>query len=84
MIKREEREEIRERVIERLKTDKGKAIYNKRSYKIESIFGHFKFNLKYLMFHLRGKEKVNGEFKLICTVNNIFKIYKRKLELAIV
>ena len=82
-IRREEREEIRERVIERLKTDKGKEIYNKRLYKIESIFGHFKFNLKYLMFHLRGKEKVNGEFKLMCTVNNILKIYRRKLELAI-
>lgn len=82
-IRRELREEIKQRVIERLQTDKGKEIYNKRLYKIESIFGHFKFNLKYLMFHLRGKEKVNEEFKLMCTVNNIFKIYKRRLELEI-
>ena len=82
-IRREVREEIKQRVLERLITEKGKETYKKRSYKIEPVFGHFKFNLKYLMFHLRGKEKVNGEYKLICTVNNIIRIYKRKLELAI-
>lgn len=76
IIKREEREEIRERAITRLKTAEGQVKYNKRGYKIEPKFGHIKFNLKYFMFHLRGKEKVNGEFKLICTVSNIWKIYQ--------
>jgi hypothetical protein len=68
-------------VLERLKTEKGKEIYNKRSYKIEPLFGHLKFNLKYQMFHLRGKENVNGEFNLMCTSKNIYSIYKYKLEM---
>lgn len=76
MIKREEREELREKVIARLKTKEGQEKYNKRNYKIEPIFGHLKHNLKYRMFHLRGLEKVNGEFKLMCIAHNLTKIHK--------
>jgi len=80
-IRIEVREEIKQKVLDRLKTVKGKKIYNKRSYKIEPVFGHLKFNLKYQMFHLRGKEKVNGEFSLMCMAKNIFSIHKHKIEL---
>jgi transposase len=79
-IRIEIREEIKQRVLERLKTEKGKETYNKRSYKIEPLFGHLKFNLKYQMFLLRGEENVNGEFTLMCTTKNIYSIYKQKLQ----
>ncbi len=81
IIKREDREGIRERVIQRLSTPEGRAKYKRRKVMSEPPFGHLKFNLKYRMFHLRGLKKVNGEFLLMCTINNIFKIYKRKNEL---
>lgn len=80
-IHREQREEIRDEVRERLETDEGKKIYKMRLHKIEPIFGHIKYNLKYLMFHLRGLKKVNGEFKIMCIVFNILKIYQYKMRL---
>jgi transposase len=81
MIKKEEREEIRERAIERLKSEEGKAKYTKRGYTIEPIFGNLKHNLKYTRFHLRGLEKVDGEFKLMCLASNIQKLYKFRIKL---
>jgi hypothetical protein len=80
-IHREQREEIRDEVRERLKTEVGKKIYKMRLYKIEPIFGHIKYNLKYLMFQMRGLKKVNGEFKLMCIVWNILKMYQHKMRL---
>ena len=71
----ETREELRAKMRERLNTDEGKAEYKKRQYIIEPIFGHFKFNLKYTMFQLRGKKKVDGEYKLMCLSHNIKKIF---------
>jgi len=69
---------MRDKVRERLKTDEGKQKYKKRMYTIEPIFGHMKYNLRYMMFHLRGLEKVSREFKMMCLVFNILKIYQHK------
>jgi len=77
-IKRELREEIRERVIERLKTPEGQVKYKQRSCTVEAPFGHLKFNQGYRMFHLRGLQKTDGEFKLMCLTSNIQKIHKYK------
>jgi transposase len=76
IVKREDREEVRERAIERLKSDEGKAKYTKRAYTIEPVFGNLKHNLNYTRFHLRGLCKVNGEFALMCLASNIQKINK--------
>ena len=80
-IKREEREDIRERAIDRLNTEEGKAKYTKRGYTIEPVFGNLKHNLGYRRFHLRGLEKVNGEFKLMCLASNIKKLHKFRIKL---
>jgi hypothetical protein len=45
---------------------------------IESRFGHMKFNLKYDRLMLRGLNKVNAEYKLICAAMNVLKIFKQQ------
>src|SRR3954470_22632174 len=77
-IYREYREPLREQARQRLDSPDGKKIYNQRMYTIEPIWGNIKFNHKFQMFSLKGKHKVTGEFSLICTANNILKIYQQK------
>ena len=81
-IKREVREDIKDRALEKLKTPEGQKKYRERAWMVESKFGHFKHNLGYTMFNLRSLKKVAGEFDLICLANNIFKIYQEKLNLT--
>jgi transposase len=61
---------------EKLMSEEGRLKYFMRQYIIEPIFGHFKHNLGYKAFLLRGLEKVNGEFKLMCIGWNIKKMLK--------
>ncbi len=62
---------MRDKVRERLKTDEGKQKYKKRMYTIKPTFGHMKYNLRYMMFHLRGLEKVSREFKNVLKSLNL-------------
>ena len=61
---------------EKLTGEEGRLKYLMRQYIIEPIFGHFKHNLGYRTFLLRGLGKVNGEFKLMCIGWNIKKMLK--------
>jgi len=63
-------------------TEEGKAKYFKRQYTIEPIFGHIKFNIGYRSFLLRGKEKVNDEFKLMSIGWNLKKLLQMKAKAA--
>lgn len=74
MIYRRVGEEVVEKNREKMmKEEKWKA-YKKRMHTVEPPFGNIKFNLGYLQFLLRGKEKVGGEFNLMCIGHNIKKI----------
>ena len=55
--------------------DASKAIYKKRKVIVEPVFGHIK-NSGFRGFSVRGKDKVAGEFSLICAVHNIKKMVK--------
>jgi len=52
-----------------------KAIYKKRKVIVEPVFGQIK-NTGFRGFSVRGKEKVAGEFSLVCATHNIKKITK--------
>src|SRR3989338_1064446 len=58
------REPLLKRMREKLLSTEGALKYFRRQYTIEPIFGHLKYNLGYRNFLLRGREKVNAEFKL--------------------
>ena len=74
VISREVREPLREEMKERLKSEEGKKMYLRRMHPVEAIFGHLKHNLGYTQFLLRGIEKVNAEFTLMCLAQNLRKL----------
>lgn len=61
--------------LKKLLTKKGEKEYKKRMYTAEPPFGNIKHNLGYRYFLLRGLEKVQGEFNLMCIGHDINKIY---------
>lgn len=61
--------------LRKLLTKKGEKEYKKRMHTAEPPFGNIKHNLGYRYFLLRGLEKVQGEFNLMCIGHNINKIY---------
>lgn len=68
------RDPLLQKMREKLLSVEGKLEYLKRQYTIEPIFGHFKGNLGYRSFLLRGLEKVNAEYQLMCIGWNLKKM----------
>lgn len=61
--------------LKKLLTKKGAKEYQKRMYTVEPVVGNIKHNLGYRYFSLRGLEKAQGEFNLMCIAHNIKKIH---------
>ena len=59
----------------KMETKEAKAVYVHRKVIAEPPFGHIK-NSGFRGFSLRGKEKVDAEFSLVCTAYNIKKFAK--------
>lgn len=59
---------------ENLTSDVGQQLRAKRSVEVETVFGHIKHNMGFRRFHLRGYEKVNTEWGLICIAHNMQKL----------
>lgn len=70
------REPLLQVMRKKLLSQEGKLKYLMRQYLIEPVFGHLKYNIGYTHFLLRGLEKVNGEFKLMCIGWNLKKMLK--------
>lgn len=66
--------EYRRQARENLTSETGKALRKKRSVEVETVFGHIKHNMHFRRFHLRGLEKVNTEWGLICIAHNMRKL----------
>ena len=60
----------------KLTTKKGHAHYARRKVIVEPIFGQIKEAMGFLRFSLRGKEKVDGEWHLVCAVHNLGKLFR--------
>jgi len=67
------REPLLQEMRNKLTSKEGESKYFKRQYTIEPVFGHLKYNLGYRSFLLRGLEKVNAEFQLMCIGWNLKK-----------
>jgi len=59
---------------ENLTTEAGRALRKQRSVEVETVFGHVKHNMKFRRFHLRGLEKANTEWGLVCIAHNMRKL----------
>ena len=65
-----------QRMARKLRTVKGRATYAKRKGIIEPIFGQLKQVLGFRQFSLRGLVAMRGEWRLMCTVHNLLKLWR--------
>jgi transposase len=68
---------VLDRMRRKLLTKKGRAIYAKRKEIVEPVFGQTKRCRGFRQFSLRGLTKVKGEWSLICTTNNLLKLWRK-------
>src|SRR5271170_5520767 len=64
-----------ERMKRKLQTQVGKAVYAARKCVVEPVFGQIKQARGFRQFLLRGKEKVKGEWALLCLTHNILRLH---------
>ena len=63
-----------QRMIERFDTPRGRHTYSRRMGTVEPVFGNIRSTLGLDWFTLRGRRKVDTQWKLFCLVHNIGKI----------
>jgi transposase len=67
---------LTDRMSRKLHTKAGAAVYAARKGIVEPVFGQIKQARGFRQFLLRGFEKVQGEWSLICATHNILKLYR--------
>jgi len=60
----------------KLRTAAGRAVYKMRKAIVEPVFGQVKEQRGFRRFSLRGKENVSREWKLVCAVSNLLKLFR--------
>jgi transposase len=65
-----------DRMARKLHTQAGAAVYAVRKAIVEPVIGQIKQARGFRQFLLRGFEKVQGEWSLVCTTHNILKLYR--------
>jgi transposase len=63
-----------QRMKERIDSDEGRRLYGDRFSTVEPVFGNLRHNKGLDRFTLRGRTKVDGQWKLYCMVQNIEKL----------
>ena len=58
----------------KIDSEKGKEMITRRFATVEPVFGNLRGNKRLRRFTLRGKTKVDGQWKLYCMTPNIEKL----------
>lgn len=66
----------KEKMKQRLKTEEGRTLYNLRKQTVEPVFGIIKEVIGFRRFSMRGLEKANLEWTLVCLSYNMKKLFK--------
>jgi transposase len=66
----------KQRMARKLRTKKGREKYARRKAIIEPIFGQVKQVLGFRQFALRGLAAMRSEWRLMCTVHNLLKLWR--------
>jgi hypothetical protein len=66
----------RGRMDRKLRTQSGHDHYRRRKFIVEPAFGQIKEAMGFRRFSLRGKEKVTGEWYLVCAVHDLGKLFR--------
>jgi hypothetical protein len=67
-----------EQMIKRFDTDRGRHYYSRRMGAVEPVFANIRHNHGLDWFSLRGRVKVDTQWKLFCIVHNIGKIAAKR------
>lgn len=67
---------LRDRMKRKLGTVRGRRIYAGRKTIVEPVYGQIKQGRGFRQFLLRGIEKVQGEWALVCTGHNLLKLHR--------
>jgi transposase len=59
---------------QRIDSPAGRALYGRRIATVEPVFGNLRHNKRLTRFTLRGRKKVDAQWKLYCLVHNIEKL----------
>jgi transposase len=81
-ITEEQKAGIIERMKRKIDSPKGRHIYSQRLGTVEPVFGHITDAIGIRRFSLRGKRKVDGQWKLMMMLHNILKIHRYGWEWA--
>ena len=81
-IVRDEYEPLREATDERMNSEKGKAIYQKRAPGIEGVFARIKACMGIRRFTRRGLDKVRCDWSWVCTAYNLKKLLASRAKMA--
>jgi transposase len=68
----------KQRMARKLRTKKGRELYAKRNGMIEPGFGQLNQVLGFRQFSLRGLASMRGEWRLMCTVHNLLKLWRHE------
>lgn len=74
-------ESFTQRMKRKIDSVAGKAIYQLRIATVEPVFGHLR-NIGLDHFTLRGRKKVDAQWKLFCMVHNLLKIHRYGAEFS--
>ena len=75
-ITKEQKAGIIERMKHKIDSAQGRHIYSQRLGTVEPVFGHITDAIGIRRFSLRGKCKVDGQWKLMMMLHNILKIHR--------
>jgi hypothetical protein len=81
-ITKEQKAGIIERMKRKIDSPQGRHIYSQRLGTVEPVFGHITDAIGIKRFSLRGKRKVDGQWKLMTMLHNILKIHRYGWEWA--
>ena len=65
-----------QRMLQRLKSPAGRALYGLRKQTVEPVFGIIKHAMRFRQFLLRGKAKVSGEWQLVSLAYNLKRLHR--------
>ncbi len=68
------KEKAAERMRRKIDSERGREVIARRFATVEPVFGNLRSNKKLNRFTLRGRVKVDGQWKLYCLVHNIEKL----------
>jgi hypothetical protein len=67
---------VRDKMWHKLRQLGGAEIYKKRNTTVEPVFAEIKHVRGFRQFMLRGLNKVEGEWNLICMTHNVLKLFR--------